>query len=425
MKYDTVVIGAGLGGLMAALSAAERGKKTLVVSKGMGIITIFSGTIDILGYYPVQDSAPLSSPREGVERLIAEDPNHPYARVGLEALEEGMSFFQDAVAREGVTYVGSLDRNFLAPTAVGTVKPTAFLSKSMEAGDVREESDVLIAGFRGLKDFYPAYMAHNISTSRVSGISIPHFRGRILDVDIGADHSGMSALTLARKMEEDDMIQTVGRALFRQVRDGERVALPAVLGIRSGDDVFRRLEDMAGTRIFETPTLPPSVTGYRLYRALERRVRAAGIRLLIGYDVHDPEVARGRVGAVSISMGKKTKRIEGDAFVLATGGLVGRGVITDRKSTQEPIFGLPVTGPSKRSEWFTERFFDPAGHPINRIGLTVDDQLRPVDDTDKPVYKNLFACGAQLAGYDALREKSGGGVTIASGFKAGRLAGEL
>jgi len=425
MKYDTVVIGAGLGGLMAALSAAEQGKKTLVVSRGMGIITIFSGTIDILGYYPVQETAPLSSPREGIERLIAEDPNHPYARVGVEALEEGMAFFQDAVAREGVTYVGDLDRNFLVPTAVGTIKPTAYLSKSMEAGDIREDSDVLIAGFQGLKDFYPTYMAHNISTSTVPGVSTPHFRGRILDVDIGSDHSGMSALTLARKMEDDSMIQKVGRALFRQVRDGERVALPAVLGIRSGDDVFRRLEDMAGTRIFETPTLPPSVTGYRLYRALERRVRAAGIRLLIGYDVHDPETKGKKVKAVSIAMGKKTKRMEGDSFVLATGGLVGRGVMTDRKETMEPIFGLPVSGPSLRSEWFTEKFFDPAGHPINKIGLAVDDRLRPTGDGTKPIYENLFVCGAQLAGYDALREKSGGGVTIASGFKAGRLAGEL
>jgi glycerol-3-phosphate dehydrogenase subunit B len=295
----------------------------------------------------------------------------------------------------------------------------------MEAGDIREESDVLIAGFRGLKDFYPDYMAHNISTSSVSGVSIPHFRGRILEVDIGADHSGMSALTLARKMEDDAMIQMVGRALFRQVRDGERVALPAVLGIRGGDEVFRRLEDMAGTRIFETPTLPPSVTGYRLYRALERRVRAAGIRLLIGYDVHDPETKGGRVGAVSISMGKKTKRIEGDTFVLATGGLVGRGIVTDRKDSLEPIFGLPVKAPARRSDWFTDRFFDPSGHPINKIGLTVDDRLRPLGDGNKPVYENLFACGAQLSGFDALREKSGGGVTIASGFKAGRLAGEL
>jgi len=37
----------------------------------------------------------------------------------------------------------------------------------------------------------------------------------------------------------------------------------------------------------------------------------------------------------------------------------------------------------------------------------------------------VFVCGAQLAGDGARREKSGGGVTIASGFKAGRLAGEL
>ncbi len=33
MKYDTIVIGGGLSGLMAGLTAAKRGKKTLLLEK--------------------------------------------------------------------------------------------------------------------------------------------------------------------------------------------------------------------------------------------------------------------------------------------------------------------------------------------------------------------------------------------------------
>ncbi len=43
MNYDVVVIGAGLSGLMAAESAAREKKRVLVVARGMGIITIFTG----------------------------------------------------------------------------------------------------------------------------------------------------------------------------------------------------------------------------------------------------------------------------------------------------------------------------------------------------------------------------------------------
>ena len=425
MNYDVVVIGAGLGGLMAGITAAEKGKSVLVVGKGIGIITIFTGTIDYLGHYPPTVQQPLESPKEGIDELIAEYPEHPYAKVGMKHIEEGMALFLEAAALGGVKYVGDLDKNFMFPTAVGTVKPTALLSSTMVAGDLSDKSDILICGFKGLKDFYPTYMAHNISTLSVKGLELPHFRGRVVDLNVGTKDYGMTSFTLARKFDDPDFLEGVGEALFNTVRNGERVATPAVLGLRRSNEVVTYLESAINTKIFETPTLPPSVSGYRLFKALEGVVKSMGIKLLLGYEVVSVVVEKNQVRSITIRMGNREMELEGKAFVLATGGLVGRGIFADDTSLIEPVFGLEVNGPKKRSDWFNKKFFDPKGHPINKVGISVDDNLRPVTEKKKPKYSNLFVAGAQLSGYDALKEKSGGGVTISSGYKAGILASDI
>lgn len=425
MNYDVVVIGAGLSGLMAALASAERGKKTVVVARGMGIITIFTGAIDVLGYYPGDVKDPLESPIKGIEELIGKRSNHPYARVGIDLIKDGISSFLNATKDGGVEYVGDPSHNFLVPTAVGTIKPTSLLSSTMAAGDLREPGDVLIAGFSGLKDFYPAYMAHNISTVRVKGVRLPRFRGRVLDFDDGAGSSGLNSLTLAGKFEDPTFLDMTADALYRMVRDGERVALPAVLGLLKFREVHKRIEELVGTRVFETPTLPPSVGGYRLFRALEKKLRALGVRILLGYEVSSPRIEGKRVREVTIGMGKVERKIEGKAFILATGGLVGSGICSTRSSLAEPLFDLPVSFPKKRSDWFKKFFFDSSGHPINKAGIEVDDGLHPAEEGKKPIFENLFVAGAELAGFDAIREKSGGGVAIASGHKAGLLAADI
>ena len=56
------------------------------------------------------------------------------------------------------------------------------------------------------------------------------------------------------------------------------VGLPAVLGANYHPDAYAAMSDALGTEVFEVPTIPPSVPGIRLYRALtgELRLAAAG-----------------------------------------------------------------------------------------------------------------------------------------------------
>src|SRR3989337_3785383 len=88
MHYDLIVIGMGLSGLMAAKTAVEMGKKTLIIGKGMGSIGLFSNTIDLLGDLP--KGMKLTN---GLSQWVKDHPQHPYSKVGVEGVEEALSSF--------------------------------------------------------------------------------------------------------------------------------------------------------------------------------------------------------------------------------------------------------------------------------------------------------------------------------------------
>ena len=51
-RWDLIVIGTGLAGLTAARTAIEMGARVLIVGRGMGSLTLFGNTIDVLGAIP-------------------------------------------------------------------------------------------------------------------------------------------------------------------------------------------------------------------------------------------------------------------------------------------------------------------------------------------------------------------------------------
>jgi len=159
----------------------------------------------------------------------------------------------------------------------------------------------------------------------------------------------------------------------------------------------------------------------RLEGKFRAACREAGVRFTTGNPVVDFEEDESTsVAAVRVDRNGAAIPFHAEQFVLATGGLVGKGVDSDREGVREPIFDCHVPHPSDRYDWFADEAF--GDHPFARFGVKTDDDLRPLDREGEPEFANLRAAGAVLGGYDFAAEKSGSGVSLATGLAAGRSA---
>jgi glycerol-3-phosphate dehydrogenase subunit B len=210
-------------------------------------------------------------------------------------------------------------------------------------------------------------------------------------------------------------------ALAGRLREGERVALPAVLGIADPYAVWADLQQRLGRPVFEIPTLPPSVPGMRVFATLRERLRRAGGKVLMNNVATGAEHAGGRVSAVRARTGMREAAHGADWVVLATGGFADGGVELDSHwLAHETALGLPVAGvPPRGEERFRPAYF--GEHPIGRAGVAVDREQRPVDATGARAFENVLVAGATLAGAEPWREGSGEGISITTGHRAAGL----
>lgn len=407
-RGEVVVVGAGVAGLVAALRLAEGGRRVRVLAKGVGSTHVSGGTVDVLGYAP----DPVVSPAAALDGFLAGHPDHPYARIGPEGVAESLAWLK---AHLVVRYVGDLARNFFLPTALGVAKPAALAPQSMAAGDLVGGGRVVVVGLPALKDFYPGLVAGNLSQAAVpSGAPV---EARAVDVaGFGADGVDLGPLGYARRMDQPGFRAALAGALAGRLDPDETVALPAVVGLAHSEQAWEEMEARLERPVCEIATLPPSVPGLRLYRALSAALQEMGGRVVLGAEVVGVETDGPRVGAVLSRAGGGTRRWPVEHVVLATGGWTSGGLaMDDRRQASETVVGLPVTGVpgavQARPGYLDEQ-------PLRRTGVAVDTSLRPVGPGGEPLYRNVRVAGATLAGADPWREKSGEGISVASGFHA-------
>ena len=410
-SYDAVVIGAGLAGLTAALRLAEEGQRVAVLAKGVGATHLAPATIDVLGY----DDGPVDSPARALPEFANANPQHPYRRLSINLIRASLDWFKSRLCDHG--YRGGLDQNFLVPTAVGVAKPTALVPETMAAADLRQGGRFLFVGFRGLKDFFPAYLADNLARAPLPGGASVTTRVAELSPPLGLARD-VSAAGFARRFEQADFRESVLVELGRHLMPGEIVGFPAVLGLEGAREVWQELEIRLGHPVFEVPTLPPSVPGLRLYETMTGALRREGARLVVGTTVAGAEGSGNRLEGVVAHNAGRPLTYRANSFVLATGGFASGGLQLDSSGkVREPVFDLPVAGlPGPDEPRFEQGYFDE--HAISRAGVAVDASSRPIDSEGAPVYENLHAVGATLGGAVPWREASGNGLSLASGYAA-------
>jgi glycerol-3-phosphate dehydrogenase subunit B len=403
LHYDTVVIGAGTAGLVAGARLAESGARVCVLAKGVGSTHLAPGTIDVLGYAPAR----VEEPGRAIGELVAARPDHPYALLGVDTVGEALHWLGEKVAAgplAGYRYVGGLERNLLLPTAVGALRPSAFVPETMAAGDAASGEPVCVVGARVLRDFHAALCASNLSKAGVAA--------RAVEVEIEVERADQNALGMARRFDDPAWRATFAEQLGPKLADGERVALPAMLGSTDPHGAWADLQERLGRPVFEIPTLPPSVPGMRLFEVLRAALRGSGGRLVLGSEVVGAERADGRVVAVRAHAAGRDVRYIAPSFVLATGGFASGAIeLASDWVTREAVLGLPLRGaPGPREQRFVGDYF--AEQPMARVGVAVDGQLRAEGA------ENVLVAGAALPGAVPWREGCGEGVAVASGSRA-------
>jgi glycerol-3-phosphate dehydrogenase subunit B len=437
ISEDVLVIGGGLSGGAAALAAAETGVSVRLVSHKESTLRHASGLIDVLGYLP-DGTGPIPDPFDALADVPDE---HPYSIVGETAVREGLALFDEIAGDE---YVGDhTDTNALVPTHGGSFKPTARYPRSMSAGLASDNRNVLFVGFESLPDFDAPLAAEHLAATGVpfetSGVTIPFpgdFRddakitrlARALDRDENVGSGGSGDRT--EKDNGGSTRQVLADAVAPHLATAERVGFPALLGDNQRDTVRDELESRLGVPVFEVPGGPPSLPGLRLEDLLFEALDEADVRMttgvpVVGYETETESKSKDkadRIASVLVDRNGQQIPYHAEQFVLATGGLVGKGIDTDRTDVREPIFDCYVPHSDDRYDWFLNDTFD--DHPFARFGVVPDDELRPVDASGAVECENLRAAGSVLGGANIAAEKSGSGISLATGFFAGRNAGE-
>ena len=442
MHFDLIVIGMGLSGLMAAKTAAEAGQKTLIIGKGMGSLSLFSNSIDVLGNLPKamkmephkqapdvdtkarrgehpvsegqfthgQGSGSLGTGMsDGLSQRIKDRPKHPYSKVGLDRIEEALSSFT-SLFPPPYSFQAVGNGNCLIPTGAGTLRPTYLIPITMVAGTSLKKGDALIVGFKGFKDFYADYVADQLNCRGVTLSLSETFREEI------------TATALARLMERESFRETIGRAIKEKIYGETRVGLPALLGVKESWKVKEKLEEIIGAEVFEIPTLPPSVPGLRIFNRFKEWVIQKGVTFLLGYSVSKATLKGKRCERIDVFNPPIFNSYSADRYIPATGRFIGGGLVADDEKIFEPIFNLPVIQPQSREEWFGKSFFNDSPHPVHQTGILTDSSLRPLDEKGESVLENVWVAGSILADHHSVDEKSREGIEITTGYMAAKQA---
>jgi len=445
---DVIVVGGGLAGVTAALAAAESGVDVRLVSQEQSTLAQASGLVDALGYVPhtrgdtdeepaatptagrtgVRDrpdpAGPLPDPFAAIDRL---PEDHPYRLVGADALREGLALFDGAVPG----YRGAhTDRNALLPTFGGTVKPTARYPEAAAAGLASDDRPMLVVGFRSLAGFDARQVADHLAAA---GVPFPVAGAEVAFPAAFRDDATVTRLARALDLDEPIDGTPARRALTGAVKPhlgaveggAERVGFPAVLGDDAAPEVRADIADRLGADVFEVPTGPPSLPGLRLADRLYEALDEAGVRYetgvpVVGRDLAGGGDATGRVESLRVDRTGTEVPYAAESVVLATGGLVGKGIDSDRDGVREPVLDCHVPHPEERYEWYVDDAF--GDQPYARFGVRGDERLRPLGPDGAVQYPNVHVAGATLGGADVAREKSASGVSLATGLVAGRAA---
>ena len=403
MKFDTVIIGAGLAGVTAAIRLAEEGRRVGLVSAGRSSMHFHSGSLGLLDY----DAG--HSPTDDIEAAINGLPEpHPYRKIGAEAVVSRASEAAAILRRSGVKVSGSIRSNHKRISPLGVLRPAWLTLENVVTLDALKSLSrphVAIISLAGFLDFYPRFIA--------SSLGREGFKCEILSVDtpelrsLRASEAEMRSANIARVMS-GEALDRFTDAVHVAVRSSDAAGLiiPAVINF-DGDGEALRLRTAVGRPLFYAPTMGVSVPGITMHTRLLRHFISLGGCLLNGHRVSGADFAGDRLMAVYTDK-LDDDELRADSFIFAAGSFFGRGIKALPDSVVEPVVGLDTVAPADRGSWFDADLF--GVQPIMTAGIATDSGFHALRSGSH--IANLFVAGSALAGANSVREDSGAGVAM-------------
>ena len=428
MIYDCLIIGGGLAGLICGIKCVSDGLRTAIISGGMNSLHFSSGSIDIAGY--TSRGEVIKKPFEYLKTELKENEEHPYAKTGIPGIRGSIGFLTEILSGQGINLNHNNEFNHFHITTLGTLKPTYLSQESVFSTElteiVKSQKKIAILNFKGFRDYYPDQTAANLKKNALfkeaeiilGDISLPYYTNTEKNL-----HEFRS-IDLARIFETERYLPRIAEEIKKASAGASIVSLPAFIGINNYKTIRKKLESLTGKFIYEIPSLPPSILGLRLDHALKNSFINLGGEYIAGDRVVSGAIRNSQVEFLT-TKNSGSIPLKSRFYVLTTGSFFSGGLSAGFDSISEPVFGLKVKYDSKRSKWYNDRFFDKRSHPFLGYGVQTDSRFNPVSENGKTV-KNLFCAGSVLSGYNPVRDASGGGIAVATGFKcAERIIKEI
>ena len=348
MKFDTVIIGGGLAGLVSGISLQKAGQNVVIISTGQNALHFFSGSFESLEEAPQRMAV-----------LFEEAGIRLQYQPGVRLMPLGT--FRPAAL--------SLDDISLFPTP-------------------RFAGKALIVSFAGYHDFFTAFLAEGLEKEgipcRIHLLDLP-------ETDLFRQSpSEMRSVQLARTM--DRIWERVVQEIRLVLKDEDTVILPQVFGLQDTTVPGRIRQGIPARTVF-VGTMPPSVPGIRTQMLLKRRYEVLGGTYLMGDEAVKAHIHDNVVHSI-VTRNLDSHYLEADHFILASGGFFSKGLKSNPFQISEPVFGLDVQANPDRNAWYNPLFT--ADQPYLQYGVKTDERLRALLN-GQPL-KNLYAIGSILGG---------------------------
>ena len=367
MKFDAIIVGGGLAGMVAGISLQKAGLSTAIVSGGQNALHFFSGTFESI-----------QAPGPRLSTLFEEALIRVHYKEGVRLMPLG-TFRESALSLEDVSL-------FDGPK-IGR--------------------RALVVNFLGYHDFFSSFIAEGLEKQgmecRIRFLNLPELES------IGLSPSEMRSVQIARKM--DRIWEKVVQEVRLLLKDEDTVILPQVFGLLD-PSVPSRIRQGIPARVVFVGTMPPSVPGIRTQMLLKRRYEVLGGTFLGGDEAVEAHIHDGVVHSI-VTRNLDSHYLEAPHFILATGGYFSKGLRTNPFQVSEPVFGVDVECAPDRNNWYNPSF---AGdQPYMQFGVRTDTCLHAVKD-GAPL-KNLYAIGSVL-GATHPELGTAAGLAIRSAFAA-------